>query len=302
MPSAERRPATPPRPHLQSRVNRACKAMRPRQIESCGSRPTCSSKSSISEHERLEPRPLLELLRVPGALHVDLRCSFVDGAEVVLRELDVNGAEVLLEAVQLGRPRDRHDPGLLREQPRERDLRGRRVLPRPAMSPRRSTSAWFALRASGEKRGTMLRKSFLSNVVFSSIFPVRNPLPSGLNGTKPMPSSSSAGSSSSSGFRHHSEYSLWSAVTGCTACARRIVFTPASDMPKCFTLPGANQLLHRARDVLDRHVRVDAVLVEEVDRLGLEPPERRLGDLADVLGPAVHSRCRPRAPSRTSWR
>jgi len=49
----------------------------------------------------------------------------------------------------------------------------------------------------------------LSEVVFSSIFPVRKPFPSGLNGTKPMPSSSSVGNISASGSRHHSEYSLW---------------------------------------------------------------------------------------------
>ena len=34
-----------------------------------------------------------------------------------------------------------------------------------------------------------------------------------------------------------SEYSLCSAVTGWTACARRIVCTPASERPKCLTLP-----------------------------------------------------------------
>ena len=42
--------------------------------------------------------------------------------------------------------------------------------------------------------------------IFSSIFPVRNPLPSGLKGTRPIPSSSSVGSNSSSGRLHHSEY------------------------------------------------------------------------------------------------
>ncbi len=41
------------------------------------------------------------------------------------------------------------------------------------------------------------------------------------------------------GSRHHKEYSLCSAVTGCTAWARRIVLTPASESPKCFTLPSA---------------------------------------------------------------
>ena len=34
-----------------------------------------------------------------------------------------------------------------------------------------------------------------------------------------------------------SEYSLWRAVIGWTACARRIVFAPASESPKCLTLP-----------------------------------------------------------------
>jgi hypothetical protein len=42
---------------------------------------------------------------------------------------------------------------------------------------------------------------------------------------------------SASGFRHHSEYSLCSAVTGWTAWARRMVCAPASERPKCFTLP-----------------------------------------------------------------
>ncbi len=58
---------------------------------------------------------------------------------------------------------------------------------------------------------------------YSLIAPVRKPLPSGLKGTKPMPSSSSVGRISASGSRHHSEYSLCSADTGWTACARRIV-------------------------------------------------------------------------------
>ena len=41
-----------------------------------------------------------------------------------------------------------------------------------------------------------------------------------------------------------------------------------------------DQVLHRARDVLDGHVRIDAVLIEQIDAIGLEPLERGLGDLA----------------------
>jgi hypothetical protein len=40
---------------------------------------------------------------------------------------------------------------------------------------RTSTNARLALRASGEKRGTLLRKSVGSNFVVSWILPVRNP-------------------------------------------------------------------------------------------------------------------------------
>jgi hypothetical protein len=106
-----------------------------------------------------------------------------------------------------------------------------------AILPSRSTNTWLALRASGVKRGMVLRMSELSNDVASLILPVRNPLPSGLKGTKPIPSSSSVGTISTSGSRHHSEYSLCRAMTGWTAWARRIVCGPASDRPKCCTFP-----------------------------------------------------------------
>ena len=62
---------------------------------------------------------------------------------------------------------------------------------------------------------------------------------------------------------------------------------PASERPKCFHLTLTNQVFHGARDILDRHVRVHAVLVKEVDPVGTEPLQRRLGDLADALRPAV---------------
>ena len=52
----------------------------------------------------------------------------------------------------------------------------------------------------------------------------------------------------------------------------------------------ANQVLDRARDVLDRHVGIDAVLIEQIDPIGLEPLQRRVGDLADVRRPAVQPR------------
>ena len=59
-----------------------------------------------------------------------------------------------------------------------------------------------------------------------------------------------------------------------------------------------DQLLHRPRDVLDGHVRVDAVLIEQIDGVDVEPLERCLRDLLDVLGPAVQARL---LPVRINW-
>src|ERR1035438_9363692 len=50
-----------------------------------------------------------------------------------------------------------------------------------------------------------------------------------------------------------------------------------------------NQILHRSRYVFDRHVQVNTVLVEQIDDICLEPLERCLGDLPDVLWPAIRS-------------
>jgi hypothetical protein len=104
-----------------------------------------------------------------------------------------------------------------------------------------------------------------------------------------MPSSSSVGRISSSGARHQSEYSLWSAVTGWTAWARRMVWTPGFGEAEVLDLAFVDQLLDRAGDVFDRDVRVDAVLVEQVDVVRPEPLQRAVDARADGLGAAVEA-------------
>jgi hypothetical protein len=66
---------------------------------------------------------------------------------------------------------------------------------------------------------------------------------------------------SRSGSRQNREYSLCSAATGWTALARRIVCTPASERPKCFTLPSWISSFTA--------LGVYAVLVEEIERFNL---------------------------------
>jgi len=54
-------------------------------------------------------------------------------------------------------------------------------------------------------------------------------------------------------------------------------------------LAGRDQILHRARDVFDGNVRIDAVLIVEVDHLDAETLERFIGDLPDMFGAAVEA-------------
>ena len=83
-----------------------------------------------------------------------------------------------------------------------------------------------------------------------------------------MPSSSQASRMPLvSGPRVHSEYSFCSAVTGCTAWARRTVCAPGSDRPKCLTLPSAIRSLTVPATSSIGTFGIDAVLVEEVDDL-----------------------------------
>src|SRR5271166_6957064 len=50
-----------------------------------------------------------------------------------------------------------------------------------------------------------------------------------------------------------------------------------------------NQALHRAGDVLDRHIGVDAVLVEDVDPVHLEARQHRIGGPLYMLGSAAEA-------------
>jgi hypothetical protein len=49
-------------------------------------------------------------------------------------------------------------------------------------------------------------------------------------------------------------------------------------------LLGGAQLTDRACDVLDRHSRIDAVLIEEIDHIRFQSLEGSVGDRLDMLG------------------
>src|SRR5207247_3908711 len=50
-----------------------------------------------------------------------------------------------------------------------------------------------------------------------------------------------------------------------------------------------NQILPSARNIFDRTIQVDRMLIEEINGIDLETLERLFGNLLDVLRPAVQS-------------
>ena len=52
----------------------------------------------------------------------------------------------------------------------------------------------------------------------------------------------------------------------------------------------SDQVLDGTRDLLHRNVGIDAVLVEEIDAVGLQSLERCFGDVTNMRGAAVHAR------------
>src|SRR5271170_4494666 len=181
-------------------------------------------------------RQSLQVFRVPRPLHGDLRGGALDLAQILRRELDGERADVFLQTDQLRGAWDRYDPRLLSKQPGERNLSRRRLLPFGDVADQIDQGLVSLERLGGEARQpasevVALEGRFLIHRAGQVALAER------AVGTKPIPSSSSTGSVSSSGRRHHREYSLWSAVTGWIAWARRIVPTPASESPKCLTLP-----------------------------------------------------------------
>ena len=57
-----------------------------------------------------------------------------------------------------------------------------------------------------------------------------------------------------------------------------------------FDLALPDQFLYRSSHIFDRHIRIDAVLIEEIDDIGPESLERGLGHLFDVFRATVQDR------------
>ena len=82
-------------------------------------------------------------------------------------------------------------------------------------------------------------------------------------------------------------------MTGWTAWARRMVFAAASDEAEVADFALLDQVLHRSRDVFNRYVGVDTMLIEKIDGVDAEPSERTLDAFFDVVRATVDTGIRP---------
>src|SRR5215510_175884 len=64
----------------------------------------------------------LQRFRIASTLHWDFRGSRFQFAKLFRRKLHVDGSEVFFKPLELGRARNRHNPGFLRQNPRQCDL------------------------------------------------------------------------------------------------------------------------------------------------------------------------------------
>src|SRR5579862_9124848 len=55
------------------------------------------------------------------------------------------------------------------------------------------------------------------------------------------------------------------------------------------TAPGQDQLPDRSRHVLDGHVRIDTMLVEQIDSIGAQPLEYRIDHFTNVLRSTIET-------------
>src|SRR5215813_12009130 len=67
--------------------------------------------------------------------------------------------------------------------------------------------------------------------------------------------------------------------------------------PEVLYLSLLNEILHRARHVFDRHVGINAMLIEQVDPVSFKPLERSIGDFLDVFRTAIDA-----CPLRSAFR
>src|SRR5215218_5287575 len=187
-----------------------------------------------------------------------------------MSELNLRSADVLVQPVELCRSWDWHDPGPLFQQPRKRDLRRSGLL-----------AVCEGLQPLYEREvclPVLLRESRNDVAEVSS---VERRLVVDLAGEKPLTERAERHESDAELLERRKNFCLGlSPPQGVFALQRRNRVNrvrPANGLNACLRQSEVSDLAFPdevpdcAGDVFDRHVGIDAMLIEEVDPIGFEP-------------------------------
>src|SRR5271166_1666050 len=242
---------------------------------------------------RSAPDKALQMLRIARPLHRDFGDGALDLMQILRGQLDCDGRDVLLEARKLRRAGNRRDPRLLGEKPSERDLRRSRLLAKRDLTETIDEGAVRLARLGREAR----------HDVAEIVLVERRALVDGAR-EETFPERTERDKAYAKLFQRRYDFLLWLAPPQRIFALKRrhpLHRVRATDClgaglgkAEVLDLASADKVLHRARDIFDRHVRIDAVLIEKIDDVGFQPPERSLRHLPDVVRTAVEAALLPR--------
>jgi len=192
--------------------------------------------------------------------------------QIAGREIDRRGTDVLFEAAELGSAGDWDNPWFLRQEPRQRDLRGGRALLATDLF---QETDHGLVRLPGLRRKTRQGAAIVVAAEGRGLVDLA---------AEKAPAQRTVGDKADAQFlagRQHLRFGL-TLPEGVFALDSRDPLDrvrAANGLRSRFRkaevlhLTLLNQVPQRSRHVLDRHVRVNPVLVEEVNRLDPEPLE-----------------------------
>ena len=144
---------------------------------------------------------------------------------------------------------------------------------RPAISMTRSTIGWLASRASGVKRGNRLRMSLAGERLAATDGAGEEALPQRGPRHEPDAELLAHGKDLGLGVTGPDRVLALHRGDGLDGMGAADRVRAGLRQSEVADLAGDDEVLDGTGDVLDRHVGVDAVLVEQVDVVGPQPPQ-----------------------------
>src|SRR3974390_2196176 len=224
----------------------------------------------------------------PGALHCDLCSDGIEFPEILRAEFDGNRPEILFQALQLRGAGNWNDPGFLRKEPRERDLSGCGIFLRGEGGHQIYESAISPTGLGREARETAAIVLWVKLRVFRNR-PSEESLTKRTERNKPNAEFFERGNDFF--FRPLPPERVFTLQRrhrlNCMCAAYGLC--PRFRQSEVLHLAFLNQALHCSRHVFNGHVRIDEMLIEKIDGVDLEPCQRALDTLFDVLRAAVQT-------------